>query len=219
MNLKTVRSILRFILPKIATIELIGLDSLPESQYIIASNHLGRLDSALLYYVFDREDIILPTAEKYKDHPIYGWIGRSMNAIWLNRFDADIHAMKEILRRLKAGGLLAIAPEGTRSKVEALQEAKPGAAYLASKVGLPIIPVALTGTEDRVVKDNLKHLRKSHIKVRAGKPFDLEPVGKQDKEESLHRATDEIMCQIAAMLPEKYRGFYADHPRLKEILG
>ena len=142
-----------------------------------------------------------------------------MNAIWLNRFDADIHAMKEILRRLKAGGLLAIAPEGTRSKVEALQEAKPGAAYLASKVGLPIIPVALTGTEDRVVKDNLKHLRKSHIKVRAGKPFDLEPVGKQDKEESLHRATDEIMCQIAAMLPEKYRGFYADHPRLKEILG
>ena len=219
MNLKTVRSILRFVLPKIATIELIGLDSLPESQYIIASNHLGRLDSALLYYVFDREDIILPTAEKYKDHPIYGWIGRSMNAIWLNRFDADIHAMKEILRRLKAGGLLAIAPEGTRSKVEALQEAKPGAAYLASKVGLPIIPVALTGTEDRVVKDNLKHLRKSHIKVRAGKPFDLEPVGTQDKEESLHRATDEIMCQIAAMLPEKYRGFYADHPRLKEILG
>ncbi|MFN2215884.1 MAG: lysophospholipid acyltransferase family protein [Anaerolineales bacterium] len=219
MNLKTVRSILRFVLPRIATIELIGLDSLPESQYIIASNHLGRLDSALLYYVFDREDIILPTAEKYKDHPIYGWIGRSMNAIWLNRFDADIHAMKEILRRLKAGGLLAIAPEGTRSKVEALQEAKPGAAYLASKVGLPIIPVALTGTEDRVVKDNLKHLRKSHIKVRAGKPFDLEPVGKQDKEESLHRATDEIMCQIAAMLPEKYRGFYADHPRLKEILG
>jgi len=218
MKQKTVRTILRFILTKISTIELIGLESFPEGQYIIASNHLGRLDSALLYYLFDREDIILPTAEKYNDHPLYGWIGRSMNAIWLNRFDADIQAMKEILRRLKAGGLLAIAPEGTRSKTEALQEAKPGAAYLASKVGIPIIPVALTGTEDRVVKNNLKHLKRSTITVRVGKPFDLPPIDKQNREESLQRATDEIMCQIAAMLPEKYRGVYAKHPRLLEIL-
>ncbi|HKZ44192.1 MAG TPA: hypothetical protein VJZ78_04050 [Anaerolineales bacterium] len=65
MKQKTVRTILRFILTKISTIELIGLESFPEGQYIIASNHLGRLDSALLYYLFDREDIILPTAEKY----------------------------------------------------------------------------------------------------------------------------------------------------------
>jgi 1-acyl-sn-glycerol-3-phosphate acyltransferase len=218
MKQKTIRTILRFILPKISTIELIGMEGFPEGQYIIASNHLGRLDSALLYYVFDREDIILPTAEKYKEHPIYGWIGRSMNAIWINRFDADIQAMKEILRRLKAGGLLAIAPEGTRSKIEALQEAKPGAAYLASKVGIPIIPVALTGTEDRVVKYNLKHLKRSTIQVRIGKPFELPPIDKQNREEGLHKATDEIMCQIAAMLPEKYRGFYSNHPRLMELM-
>ncbi|MFH2039501.1 MAG: lysophospholipid acyltransferase family protein, partial [Chloroflexota bacterium] len=128
------------------------------------------------------------------------------------------HAMKEILRRLKAGGLLAIAPEGTRSKSEALQEGKPGVAFLASKVNIPIIPVALTGTEDRIIKDNLKHFRRSHIIIQVGKPFNLPAINNKDRETSLHMATDEIMCQIAAMLPEKYRGFYSEHQRLKELL-
>jgi 1-acyl-sn-glycerol-3-phosphate acyltransferase len=219
MKQKTFRSILRFLLPKFATIELHGLENMPEGQFIIASNHLGRLDSGMLFYVFDREDIILPTAEKYKDHWFYGRIAKAMGGIFLNRFEADIQAMKEILRRLKAGGLLAIAPEGTRSKTEAMQEAKPGAAYLASKVNIPIIPVAVIGTEDRLIKENLKHLRRSHIIVRAGAPFNLAPIRKEDREAGLQRATDEIMCQIAAMLPEKYRGFYADHPRLKELLN
>ena len=218
MKQKSIRSILRFIFPKIARIDLIGMDKFPEGQYIIASNHLGRLDSALLYYLFDRDDIILPTAEKYKDHPIYGRIGRALGAIWLNRFEADIQAMKEILRRLKAGGLLAIAPEGTRSKSEALQEGKPGVAFLASKVNIPIIPVALTGTEDRVIKDNFKHLRRSHIIIRVGEPFNLPAISRKDRDASLRVATDEIMCQIAAMLPEKYRGVYSEHPRLKELL-
>jgi len=218
MKQKTFRSIVSFVLPKIAHIELIGVEKLPHGQFIIASNHLGRLDSSLLYYVFDRDDIILPTAEKYKNHPLYGRVGKAMGAIWLNRFEADFHAMKEILRRLKAGGLLAIAPEGTRSKSETLQEGKPGVAYLASKVDIPIIPIAITGTEDRLIKYNLKHFRRSHIIVRAGDPFKLPPISVKDREAGLRTATDEIMCQIAAMLPEKYRGVYAEHPRLKELL-
>lgn len=219
MKQKTFRKVLRFLLPLIARVEFIGIEKIPSEQFIIASNHLGRLDSALLYYVFDREDIILPTAEKYKDHPLYGRLGRAMGAIWLNRFEADFQAMKEILRRLKAGGLLAIAPEGTRSKVEELQEAKPGAAYLASKIDAPILPIALTGTEDQLVKSNLKHFRKSHIIVRAGEPFRLPPQKGQSREAYLKMATDEIMSRIAVNLPEKYRGFYAYHPRLKELEG
>jgi hypothetical protein len=46
----------------------------------------------------------------------------------------------------------------------------------------------------------------------------LPPLGKNDRSESLERNTDEIMCQIAALLPENYRGFYSDHPRLQEII-
>lgn len=204
---------------KLATdIEVNGIEKLPEGNVIVAANHLGRLDPAVLLCVLDREDIIIPMAEKYKDHPLYGAIGRAVNAVWLNRFDADYAAFRQILDRMKQGGLLGIAPEGTRSRTEALQEAKMGVAFLASKSGYPVLPVAATGTEDRVILENLKHFRRSKITVTAAELMYIDiPKGK-GREEALRAATDEIMCQIAALLPEKYRGVYADHPRLKELL-
>lgn len=202
----------------IARIEVRGLEHLPQGNAIIAANHLGRLDTAVLMAVIDREDIIMPIAEKYKNHPIFGALGRAANGIWLNRFEADYSALRQILERMERGGLLVIAPEGTRSKTEALQEGKMGVAFLAAKSGYPVIPVAVTGTEDRLIVQNLKRLRRSRITATAGEPFTIEiPKGK-GREEAMRKATDEIMCRIGAMLPEKYRGVYADHPRLKELL-
>ena len=61
-------------------------------------------------------------------------------------------------------------------------------------------------------------MRRSHIVARAGKAFTLPPITGKEREQALQDETDEIMCRIAAMLPENYRGFYADHPRLKELL-
>jgi len=219
MNYRTLRSITRFIMRLIADIEIHGLDKIPSGDVIVAANHLGRLDTAVMLCVLDREDIIMAIAEKYKSHPLFGAIGRAANAIWLNRFETDFSAMRQILERMKRGGLFVIAPEGTRSKTEAMQQAKMGVAFLASKSGFPVIPVAVTGTEDRGVIDNLKHLRRLKIVVRAGDLFQVEiPKGK-GREEAMQEATEEIMCRIGAMLPEKYRGVYADHPRLKELLS
>jgi 1-acyl-sn-glycerol-3-phosphate acyltransferase len=219
MTYKTLRSIIRFMMKLITRIEVHGIEKLPAGNVIIAANHLGRLDTAVLLCVLDREDIIMPIAEKYKNHPIFGAIGRAANGIWLNRFEADHSALRKILERMKQGGLLVIAPEGTRSKTEAMQEGKMGVAFLASKSGYPILPVAVTGTEDRGVAENLKRLRKTKIVVRAGDMFNIEiPKGK-GREEAMREATDEIMCRIGAILPEKYRGVYADHPRLKELLS
>lgn len=219
MKFKTFRAIVRFIMGIITDIEIIGVENIPQGNALAASNHLGRLDTAALLCVVDREDIIMAVAEKYKNHPLYGAIGRAVNGIWLNRFEADFSALREILQRMQKGGLMVIAPEGTRSKTEALQPGKMGVAFLASKSGYPVFPVALTGTEDRRVVENLKRFRKSKIKVVIGEPFMIEiPKGK-GREEAMQQATDEIMCQIAAMLPESYRGVYAEHPRLKELLG
>lgn len=219
MKYKTLRSIVRFIMNIIADVEIHGTEKLPQGNVIIAANHLGRLDTATLLYILDREDLIMPVAEKYKNHPLYGAIGRAANAIWLNRFEADYSALLEILARMEKGGMLVIAPEGTRSKTEALQEAKLGVAFLASKSGYPVLPVAVTGTEDRSIIENLKHFRRSKIVVRAGDAFKIEiPKGK-GREQAMREATDEIMCQIGALLPEKYRGVYAEHPRLKELLN
>ena len=168
MKYSTLRSIVRFSMHVIAEIEVHGLEQLPSGNYILASNHLGRLDTAVLMCVIDREDIIMAIAEKYRNHPLFGPFGRATNAIWLNRFEADYSALRQILARMEQGGVLAIAPEGTRSKTEALQEGKMGVAFLAAKSGYPILPVALIGTEDRRVAENLKHFRRTKITVHAG---------------------------------------------------
>lgn len=217
MSYKIVRFLVRLVMKIIARVEIRGLENIPDGNFIIASNHLGRLDSAILLYVFEREDVIMPVAEKYKNHPIYGAIGRAVNAVWLNRFDADFHALRLMLNRMKEGGMLVIAPEGTRSKTGALQPGKPGVSYLAAKSGYPILPVALTGTEDRYVVEQLKRFRKIHITATAGKLISFEMPQSKNREQVLDEHTTEIMCQIASLLPEKYRGVYADHPRLKEL--
>jgi 1-acyl-sn-glycerol-3-phosphate acyltransferase len=218
MKYKTLRSIVRFVMNIIADVEMVGMDKLPKGNVLLAANHLGRLDTAVLLYAIDRDDIIMAIAEKYKNHPLFGAMGRAVNAVWLNRFEADFSALREILARMQKGGLMVIAPEGTRSKTEALQEGKMGVAFLASKSGYPVIPISLTGTEDRAVIANLKRFRRSKIRAAAGEPFTIEiPKGK-GREKAMREATDEIMCRIAVMLPEKYRGFYSEHPRLKELL-
>jgi 1-acyl-sn-glycerol-3-phosphate acyltransferase len=117
---------------------------------------------------------------------------------------------------LKAGGVLGLAPEGTRSHTGQLQEGKTGAAYLADRAGVPIVPVALAGTEN--VWRNLKRLRRTPVACTIGQPFRLPSDGRA-KGEQLKHLTDEVMCRIAALLPPQYHGAYAGHPRLKELLG
>ncbi len=219
MVFRIIRFLIRLMMKLIADIEVHGLEKIPPGNLIGAANHLGRLDTAAMLAVIDRTDLIIPVAEKYKKHWLFGPIGRVGKVIWLNRFEADFSALREILARTKQGGLLVIAPEGTRSKTEALQEAKPGVAFLASKTGFPVVPVAVTGTEDRLVLENLKRLRRSRIVVRVGEPFKIEIPKDGKRDQALREATDELMCRIAAMLPEKYRGFYMNHPRLRELLA
>ncbi|HSO11855.1 MAG TPA: lysophospholipid acyltransferase family protein [Anaerolineales bacterium] len=219
MNYRILRFIIRFLMKLITKIEVNGIEKLPDGNVIVAANHLGRLDTAVLLCVLDREDIIMPIAEKYRNHPIFGAIGRAANGIWLNRFEADYSALRQILERMKQGGLLVIAPEGTRSRTEALQEGKMGIAFLASKSGYPVLPVAVTGTEDRGVVENLKRLRRTKIVVKVGDLFNIEIPKGRGREDAMREATDEIMCRIGAMLPEKYRGVYVHHPRLKELIA
>ncbi|HLA08530.1 MAG TPA: lysophospholipid acyltransferase family protein, partial [Anaerolineales bacterium] len=130
----------------------------------------------------------------------------------------DLKAMRKMITLMNEGKCLVIAPEGTRSRVGSLIEGKPGVAYLAARSGFPVIPIGITGTEDGVVLANVKQLRKSTITLTGGKQFIIPPLPNKDRDAALQRSTDEIMCQIAAVLPQKYRGVYARHPRLSELL-
>jgi 1-acyl-sn-glycerol-3-phosphate acyltransferase len=203
-----------------AHVKIDGLENAPkQGGFIVVSNHLGRLDVPLAYIFLNRDDITLMVAEKYYKYTIFRWFVTHLDAMWVDRFNADFNALREALNRLKRGGVLVIAPEGTRSKSEALIEARPGSSFLAAKAGVPIVPVALTGTEDRLVMQQLKHLQRPTIHVLVGKPFTLPPIKGQEREQALQRYTDEIMCRIAALLPPEKRGFYADHPRTLELIN
>jgi 1-acyl-sn-glycerol-3-phosphate acyltransferase len=197
-----------------------GLEKLPrEGAAIITSNHLGRLDVPLVWYVVKRNDIIVIVAEKYQKSALLRWLTHQLDAIFVDRYHADFNAMRQVLEKLKRGGVFVVAPEGTRSQTEALIEGRPGAAYLAAKAGVPVYPVAVAGTEDRVAKQRLKRLRRIHVRGWVGEPYVLPPLPPENRDQVLQEYTDEMMCRIAALLPEEYRGVYADHPRLKALLG
>jgi len=214
------RFILRLLLNIIARVELVGFEHLPSSPgYVVAANHIGRLDAALAYYAIDRPDIIMVVAEKYKKYAIFRWLVRITHGMFIDRYNADIGAVRATLRRLKQGQILTITPEGTRSKSGNLIEAKTGGIYLAWKAGVPILPVAVTGSEDAVVKDRLKHFRRLHIKIVAGPAFTLPAIAGKGRNALMQHYTDEVMCRIAALLPAERRGVYASHPRLQEILA
>jgi len=218
MKYRTLRKIMIWIMDLIADVDLVGVEKMPEGNVIFAANHLGRFDTGILLYGLEREDLIIAVAEKYKNHWLYGAIGRSVDAIWLNRFETDFASLREILERMKKGGVFVIAPEGTRSRTASMQKGKMGVAFLAAKSGYPVVPVALSGTEDEAMRKNFKKFRRSKIRAVVGDPFYIKiPKGK-GREEAMQEATDEIMCQIAAMLPESYRGYYKDHPRLTKLL-
>ena len=217
---KFVRWLIIAILNLIGDIEGITLENVPaDGAFVIATNHIGIIDIAMFHYKFDRFDMFIPVAEKWEK---VGWIrmlGRELNFLFVDRFNPDLKALRKMIALMEAGNSLVIAPEGTRSRTGALIAGKPGVAYLAARSGFPVVPVAITGTEDKVVLHNVRHLRKSKITLRAGDPFKLPPIPKENREAALQQYTDEIMCQIAAILPERYRGIYAGHPRLQQILA
>jgi 1-acyl-sn-glycerol-3-phosphate acyltransferase len=218
MQRELLRSVIRFLFKLFCNVNIIGAENVPdEGGLILAVNHLSRLDPPLVYALLDRKELTALVANKYLTYPFFRWIINIVGGIWVDREDADIHALRVARDYLKNGGGLGIAPEGTRSRTGALILAKTGVAYLAEKAGVPIVPVAISGTETAVKR--LLKLQRPHITMQFGELFRLPSIGTKDRNNALKRNTDEIMCRIAAMLPPPYRGVYADHPRLKEILA
>jgi len=211
------RLIVGFLFRLLTKIECRGSENIPdEGAAILALNHLSRLDSPLILILTQRVDISGLVAVNYRNNPISRWLVNLIGGIWINREQADFQALKEAKRYLDNGGLLGVAPEGTRSKTKSLLPGKTGIAFLAEKTKVPIIPVAISGTEKIFTK--LSHFRRPEIKIQFGEAFRLEPISRSQRDASLKKNTDEIMCRIAVMLPEAYRGVYKDHPRLEELL-
>ncbi|MBE0410701.1 MAG: 1-acyl-sn-glycerol-3-phosphate acyltransferase [Anaerolineales bacterium] len=200
----------------LARVSVEGKKNLPKDEgYILATNHLSILDAPLVYISLDRYDLTALVAKKHQKNPLLRWIINEIGGIWLNREEADSRALRSAQAHLKDGGVLGIAPEGTRSPNHSLLPAKTGVAYIADRTEASIVPAAIIGSERSIPK--MLTLQRPRMTIRFGKPFKLPPLNRKTRYQDLKDNTDEIMSQIASLLPPSYQGFYANHPRVLEL--
>ena len=204
----------------IARVTVYGSEFIPsdDTNFVGVSNHIGRLDPAIVYYLLRRKDIIMLVAEKYYEHAWSRLLAQSVDGIFVDRYNADLNAMREVLRRMQQGGVAVIAPEGTRSPDTTLIQGWDGASYVAARSGWPILPVGVTGTGDKEVMEHLMHFKRLDITLSVGPIFTLPPLDHKKRDEQLAAFTEEIMCRIAAELPASQHGIYTGHQRLNELL-
>jgi 1-acyl-sn-glycerol-3-phosphate acyltransferase len=218
MKRETMLKLFQSVLVKLAKVEFLGTENIPaKGGLIIATNHLSRMDSLYLFINPVRSDITALVADKYQKYPFFKWILDTGGVIWLDREKADFTAFRKAAEALNNGLAMGIALEGTRSQTGQLQAGKPGAILLAVKTGVPIIPVGISGTEAYFKK--LLAFQRPKLTLNFGKPFQLPPIDRENRDESLRQMTDDVMCRIAALLPPQYWGYYKDHPRLKQLLN
>ncbi len=213
--LSTMRSLVRIL----SKFEVINPHYIPETGgVLITTNHLSRFDTPLLLAITDREDLVAIVAKKYQQKPFFKWVLEKVGGmVWMDRENTDFSAIRSALDYLRHGAIVGIAPEGTRSRdSQGLLKAKQGAALMAARASVPIVPVGIVGSEE--INTHWLRLRRPPITVRVGKPYTLPEFDMLDRQGWLTHNTDEIMCRIAALLPPRYRGYYANHPRLNELL-
>jgi 1-acyl-sn-glycerol-3-phosphate acyltransferase len=155
--------------------------------------------------------------EHWEPVPFIGAIMKLSGAIYINRGTVDRRALKEAMEALQDGDVFGLAPEGTRSKEDVLLRARDGAAYLAVRAkNVPVLPIGVANTEKWWF--NLARLRRTRFQARIGQPFLLPDLGRRPKSKDLAAYSHLIMVHIAALLPERYHGYYKDSPALAALL-
>lgn len=197
----------------LARLQVIGRENIPVSgPYIVVLNHTSVADTPILLMAFPVMPWRFFAVEKWQSHPIYGPIMGWLGAIFVKRGEVDRTQLRQALAALEGGCVFGLAPEGTRSPDGQMIAAKDGAAYLAGRANVPILPVGIVNG-DRLFS-NFRHLRLTRLEVRVGRPFRLPDTGGRVRSKDLPALTHYIMVHIAALLPPRYYGYYAQSPAL-----
>jgi 1-acyl-sn-glycerol-3-phosphate acyltransferase len=208
----------RTIVRGLTRVHIEGLEHARDIQgpLLVASNHASNADGVLVACwitpALGRRIYLLGKQEAV-DWPVIG-PGLRLNGVFgVRRGAADLEAFRAARRVLDEGHVLGVFPEGTRSPTGALREAKDGLAILALRGGVPILPVGL-GNTDRFWPRGKRPQFGGWVSLRVGAPFTLVDVTRGlDRRQAQAAATAEIMGRIAALLPERQRGAYADRVR------
>ena len=205
---RIVRGGVYLLLRLLTRLEVRGLEHIPDQgPYLLLTNHLHWLDPPAIMATFPYRAYLF-AAEKWETHPVFGPLFRSLDAIFVQRGEVDRKALRQALYVLRQGGVLGMAPEGTRSRTGGLQQGRSGAAYMAYRTGARLVPIAVWGQEG--FWDALRHLRRVRMYLVYGPPFDPPPVEGKASSADVKALSEEIMYHLAAMLPPQYRGVYSD---------
>ena len=175
---------------------------------ILIANHVNFLEVPLLYTHLQPRPVTGFAKIETWHNPAMGLLFDLYGAIPLRRGEADVAAFRRGLAILEAGQILAVAPEGTRSGHGRLGRGYPGVVMLALRSGAPLLPIAYYGGE--CFRQNITRLRRTDFHIVVGQPFYLEAGGVQMTRVVRRQMVDEIMYQLAALLPPAYRGHYSN---------
>ena len=208
------RRFLKFLLrtiafPWLAKVDKVnGLENIPENgPGIMMINHIAFIDPFVVLHLASRYIVPLAKVEVY-DYPLVGVFPRIWGVIPVHREEVDRDVIRKAVDVLRAGELILVAPEGTRN--HELQQGKDGAAYLASRTGAPIIPVAIQGTRGFPTFPLSKRWWQGGAVVTFGKPFRYREDLKRARGDQLRLMTDEAMQVLASLLPEEQQGYYKE---------
>jgi 1-acyl-sn-glycerol-3-phosphate acyltransferase len=205
------RPVFRGLFHLLASIKVQGAENIPyRKPYIAAINHISTFDPPFAL-AFWSENIEALGASDIWERKGFGQnlLVRLYGAMPVHRGEYDREAMNRVVRVLKSGYPLLMAPEGGRTHVTAMRQARPGLAFLVELADVPVVPVGIFGTTDDFFQKAIRGARPT-LEMKIGRPITLPPVKGRGEERRLarQRNTDLIMAHIAGLLPPAYRGFY-----------
>lgn len=200
---------IRIILGIACRVDSRDLNKVPlKGPLIVYSNHTGSIEVPLVFVLLQPRAITGLAKIETWDNKFLGWLFTLWGAIPIRRGEADLEAIRKSLEHLKNGNILGISPEGTRNRNGRLLRAHPGIVSLALHSKAPLLPLAHWGSE--MFSSNIKKLKRTDFCIRVGEPVLIDINDEKPDKETRQRITDELMFQLAKIMPEEYRGEYSD---------
>ena len=195
---------LALVLPLVFRTRVVGRERVPAGGVILAGNHVSYADPVLLWCASPRPAHFMAKVELW-EKPVLAWGLDHFWAFPIRRDAVDRQALKKASELLKAGEIVGIFPEGTRSTSDGLGEAHGGAAFLAIHNGVPVVPVGIAGTE-RIMPDGARFPRLPKVVISFGEPIDPAAFGVHGHKERVGEMTKAIMSGISAEMDFARKG-------------
>jgi len=178
------------------------MENIPRrGSFIIVSNHISYLDPIAVGAFIPKKLNYIAKKELYKNK-IFGWYLRKLRTIPVDKDTSAYGGMKEVIRKIQKGTPIVIFPEGTRGNGDSFLEPETGAAYLALKFNLPVVPAYVKGTKDALPKD-AHFIRLKPVRVYYGRPKLYQmPAKEGDKDEAYKEVSHMIMEEIKKLKDE-----------------